>query len=66
MSVISIDQARPPNFWQRLAEALDAYFVNRTKRAVPEAALRRSKHEVARCRRLMHRGVAAQGCGARR
>lgn len=42
-----------PRFWQRVAQALDQYFVDRTKRAVPEVILRRSKHEVARCRRLM-------------
>jgi hypothetical protein len=57
MSVIPVNE--PPGFWQRFAQALDAYFVDRTKRAVPEITLRRSKHEIARCRRLMHRQVAA-------
>lgn len=46
-------QTEPPRFWQRLAQALDQYFVDRTRRTVPEATLRRSKQEVARCRRLM-------------
>jgi len=46
-------QTEPPRFWRRLAQALDQYFVDRMRRTVPEATLRRSKHEVARCRRLM-------------
>ncbi len=62
MSVIPVDE--PPgartisaqrSFWQRLARALDAYFVDRTKRAVPEITLRRCKHDVDRLRRLMHK-----------
>ncbi len=66
MSVVPVNEppgartaaARPEGFWRRLARALDAYFADRTKRAVPEITLRRSKHEVARCRRLMHKHVA--------
>jgi len=46
-------QPEPPRFWRRVAQALDQYFVDRTRRTVPEVTLRRSKHEVARCRRLM-------------
>ncbi len=62
MSVIPVDE--PPgartnsaqrSFWQRLGQALDAYFVDRTKRAVPEITLRRCKHDVDRLRRLMHK-----------
>ncbi len=61
MSVIPVDEppgatngaAKPRGFWQRLAQALDEYFVDRTKRAVPEITLRRSKHDINRCRRLM-------------
>jgi hypothetical protein len=62
MSVIPVDE--PPDeetsaarrsFWQRLAQALDAYFVDRTKRTVPEITLRRCKHDVDRLRRLMHK-----------
>jgi len=49
----------PPRFWRRIAQALDQYFVDRTRRMVPEATLRRSKHEVARCRRLMLKSSAA-------
>jgi hypothetical protein len=56
MSVTPVDE--PPSIWRRLAQALDAYFVDRTKRAVPEIILRRSKHEVARCRMLMHNAYA--------
>jgi hypothetical protein len=56
VSIIPVDE--PPGIWQRLAQALDAYFVDRAKRAVPEITLRRSKHEVARCRALMHKASA--------
>jgi hypothetical protein len=67
MSVIPVDEmprsvygaAKRGRFWQRFAQALDAYFTNQTKRAVPEIALRRSKHDLARCRRLMHKRIAA-------
>jgi hypothetical protein len=52
MSVIPVDE--PPGFWKRFAQALDAYLGERTKQAVPEITLRRSRHEIARCRRLMH------------
>jgi hypothetical protein len=61
MSVIPVDE--PPgagtsaarwSFWQRLAQTLDAYFVDRTKSAVPEITLRRCKHDIDRLRRLMH------------
>jgi hypothetical protein len=44
-----------PGIWQRLAQALDAYVVNRTKQAVSEIILPRAKREVALCRRLMHK-----------
>ncbi len=63
MSVVPVDEppgaarraAKLSGFWQRLAQAIDEYFVDRTRRAVPEITLRRSKHEVARCRRLIHK-----------
>jgi hypothetical protein len=51
MSVAPVDE--PQGIWQRLVRALDAYFVDRTKREVPGIILRRSRHEVARCRMLM-------------
>ena len=68
MSVIPVDQppgavsgaAKPRGFWQRLAQALDAYLVDRTKRAVSETTLRRSKHDIARFRRLMHKSSAVR------
>ncbi len=58
MSVIAVDEppgARHSSFWGRLAQALDEYFADRTRRAVPEITLRRSKHDIDRLRRLMHR-----------
>ena len=62
MSVVSADQlptastvAQPLRFWQRLAQALDEHFAERSKRAVPAIILRRSRRELARCRRLVHR-----------
>jgi len=68
MSVIPVDEppgaanraAKPRGFWQRLAQALDEFFVDRTKRAVPEITLRRSKHDIARFRRLMHKSSAVR------
>jgi len=36
MTVISIDEGPHRCFWRRLADPLDAYFVNRTRRVVPE------------------------------
>ena len=76
MSVIPVDEppgaaisaAEPRSFWQRLAQALDEYFVDRTKRAVPEITLRRSKHDIDRLRRLMHRSslVPASASSSRR
>jgi hypothetical protein len=76
MSVIPVDEvpyavngaAKRDGFWQRFAERLDAYFADRSRRTVPVIALRRSKHDVDRCRRLMHRGsamVAAASVGGR-
>jgi hypothetical protein len=44
------------HFWRKLAQVLERHRVERTKRAVPEIALRRSKHEVERFRRLMLKG----------
>ena len=55
MSVTPVDE--PPGIWRRLARALDAYFVDRTKLAVPEIMLRRAKQEVARYRMLVHKCI---------
>jgi hypothetical protein len=63
MSVIPVDVPprrhadvlKPRGLWQRIARAVDDYFVARTRRAVPEATLRRSRHEVNCCRRLAHK-----------
>jgi hypothetical protein len=76
MSVLPIDEPpdapagapRREGFWERLGQALDAYLVDRSRRAVPATVLRRSKHDIARCRRLMHRGseiAAAANVGSR-
>lgn len=66
MSILAVDAAKQAGFWRRLAKMLDAYLIDRTKRAVPEVALRRSRFELARCRRLMHQHsvVEAGGRGA--
>jgi hypothetical protein len=75
MSVILVDDppntaaaAKPDRFWQRFAQALDACFVDRSRRAVPAAALRRSKLDIDRCRRLMPKSsaIAAAASGGRR
>ena len=65
MRVIPVDKppgaaggsAKPRGFWQRLAQTLDDYSAERTKRAVPDATFRRSRHEIDRCRRLMLKGA---------
>jgi hypothetical protein len=49
--------ANPKGYWHRLALVVDSYGAERTKRAVPTATLRRAKHEMARCRRLISRHV---------
>jgi len=66
MSVIPVDDhsgaadsAARPGFWQRFARALDEYFIDRTKRAVPELALRRCRQDVSRVRRLAKRSATA-------
>lgn len=67
MRVIPVDDRPPaaedaaePGFWQRVAQALDEYFVERTKRAVPEAELRRCRRDVGRVRRLVHGSAMRQ------
>jgi hypothetical protein len=64
MSVLAADEGRrafesaaKPGFWQKLARALDASFANRSKRAMPIDALRRSRRDIERCRRLLRRDV---------
>ena len=64
MSVLAADElprafegVAKPGFWQRLARALDASFANRSKRAMPIDALRRSRRDIERCRRLVRRDV---------
>jgi hypothetical protein len=46
-----------PGLWRRLARVLDASFANRSKRAMPIDALRRSRRGIERCRRLVRRDV---------
>ena len=46
-----------PGFWRRLARALDASFANRSKRTMLTDALRRSRRDIERCRRLLRRDV---------
>jgi hypothetical protein len=66
MSIILADEpggagnaaTKPESFWQRLSRAVDAYLADRTKKAIPAITLRRSRHEIMRCRRLMHMRVA--------
>ena len=67
MSVVAIDSrpgarngaANRNGFWRRLAEALDRHFADRSARVMPATALRRSKYDIDRCRRLMHRNAMA-------
>ena len=55
----AVDAApKPESFWQKLSRAIDAYLAERTKKAIPAITLRRSRHEIERCRRLMRSRVA--------
>jgi hypothetical protein len=62
MGVVPIDPARtaaktkaePLTFWQRIAQLLDRCMVNRSYRGIPTTALRRSKYDLNRCRRMLH------------
>lgn len=54
MSVIPVvGAARSGGVRQKLAQTLDKYLADRSRRAVPESALRRCKREADRCRRLL-------------
>jgi hypothetical protein len=65
MSAVPVDE--PPavastttkrqGFWQRLAQALDRHFADRSRRAVSTTTLRHSKHDIDRCRRLMRKNA---------
>jgi len=68
VSVLAADErsrafegAAKPGFWQRLARALDASIANRSKRAMPVDAVRRSRRDIQRCRRLLRRDVRVLG-----
>ena len=55
-------------FWNRLAQALDRHFSDRSQRAIPPIMVRRSKHDINRCRRMMRengftRTLAPAGAG---
>ena len=52
-------QARP--FWQRIAQAIDHFMAQRSQRAVPAPALRRSRDDIKRCRRLIISSLADRG-----
>ena len=51
--------ANRSDLWHRLAQALDRHFADRSKRAVPTVTLRRSRYDIERCRRLMHKNALA-------
>ena len=64
MSVLAADELPrafegvvKPGFWQTSARALDASLANRSKRAMPVDALRRSRRDIERCRRLLRTSV---------
>ena len=59
--------------WQKLAQAVNAYCAQRSKRMVSDIVLRRSKRQIARCRRLVRKtpsprieGGASSSRGAER
>ena len=46
------------SIWRRLARAVDACCARRSKQMVPGRALRRSRRDMNRCRRFVHKLVA--------
>lgn len=64
MGIVATDTARnvanraaePPMFWRRMSRALDRLVVRRSRDATSAMALRRSKYDFDRCRRLMLQG----------
>jgi hypothetical protein len=53
----AFERAAKPGFWHMLVRVLDASFANRSKRAMPLEALRRSRRDIERCRRLLRSNV---------
>ena len=53
----AFEDAVKPGFWQRLARALDASFADRSKQVMTVDALRRSRRDIERCRRLLRTGM---------
>lgn len=49
----AIGGGEPQTLWQKIAQALDRFASQRSHRIVPAMALRRSKYDHDRCRRLM-------------
>jgi hypothetical protein len=67
MSVLLVDEvprvtasAAKRGVWQRLVRAVDAYCAHRSKWMLPAAALRRSRREMNRCRRLVRKPAAVR------
>jgi hypothetical protein len=58
------DATRREGFWQRLARSVDRHFADRSRRAVSPTAVRRSKYDIRRCRRLLDKSAPASA-GAR-
>ena len=46
-------------FWEKVTQIFDQLVLNRSRDAVPQLLLRRSKHDYDRCRRLMRHGSVA-------
>jgi hypothetical protein len=65
MSVIPVDKSpgarnvtsNSRRFWRRLRQTVDAYFADRSRRAVSMATRRRAKHELDHCRRLLQQSA---------
>jgi hypothetical protein len=52
-------EGKPQTFWRRIAQVLDRFVAERSRRAIPTQVLRRSKYYHDRCRRLMLEGSMA-------
>jgi hypothetical protein len=57
--------ATPERFWQRFAQLLDRLVIRLSRQTIPAALLRRSRHDLARCRRLLLDSAVARSAARR-
>jgi hypothetical protein len=60
VSSATVGTPRRP-LWQRIAQALDRFMAQRSRRVVSAVVLHRSKYDIDRCHRLVLEGAHADG-----